>query len=202
VVGKRKRSCKDKDTENNKNWCKIIEKRRPRHYVKNWIATIQMPETDIDDLFKNKFQELLNFLHSNTSLLYTCGGFEVLRNTSKKYIQSMFCFNLRVYETTLKKWINKYNLYRYLKPCNDIEGSYFYTRKENDVKEIGDYSKVKFKGMRSEIEEIFESVKKEGFKETLKKNPTSINKCLKTVLLYEQEEKGSNKYFNSQYVFI
>jgi hypothetical protein len=42
--------------------------------------------------------------------------------------------------------MDKYNLYGYVKPCNDVEGSYFYTKKENNVKEIGDYSKVKFQG--------------------------------------------------------
>jgi hypothetical protein len=34
----------------------------------------------------------------------------------------------------------------YLKPCKDVDGSFFYTKKENKFMEIGDYSKVKFQG--------------------------------------------------------
>jgi hypothetical protein len=183
VLGKRKRYVEHPD--NNESGV-ARNKRKPRHYIKNWVATIQMEDDDIEESFKNKFQEYLDFLHKNTSLLYGCGGLETSPTTSKNHFQCVFYFNLRVYESTLRSWMNKCHMYGYLKPCKDIEGSFFYTRKENNFMEIGDYSKVKFQGKRSDIENVFQMISEKGFKETLKSNPTGINKCLKTAQLYEQ----------------
>jgi hypothetical protein len=83
---------------------------------------------------------------------------ETSPSTSKIHIQAGFYFNLRVYETTLKKWMEKYDFYGWLKPCKDVEGFYFYTRKGNNFDEVGDYSKIKFRGECTDVEEVFQMV--------------------------------------------
>jgi hypothetical protein len=188
---KKKMKKKKKEKKSNKN-----------AQAKNWMCTIQKPQHEEIDNFKYQFSNLLEFLKQETSLIYGMGGFEISGKTKKIHYQCCFFFTNKIFKTTLLRWWRNFNLKGYAEVCKDVEDAYHYCHKDKVITEIGDYTLIKFKGQRTDLESVFQNISKEGLRKTLQKQPIQMSRCLCTAILFENIITRKKPVLNKKVIWI
>jgi hypothetical protein len=85
----------------------------------------------------------------------------------------------------LIRYLRNFGCKAWINPCNNPLGALNYCKKCCNIVEIGIFDNVKYKGKRTDLEEIYKNCEKEGYMTTFKKFPVRVGRCYKSVKEFE-----------------